>query len=104
MSGAYAASVREHPPHAVLTFNRFHVVKLMNERLDDLRRELVRAAGCDSKQAIKGLRALHRRDDLEPDAAQLVTKARSNSSAHDETFQKKPFFLVLENDVKTSGC
>ena len=39
MSGAYAASVRAHAPHAILTFDRFHVMKLMNERLDDLRRE-----------------------------------------------------------------
>jgi transposase len=49
MSGAYAASVRAHAPHAVLTFDRFHVVKLMNERLDDLRRELVRTAGAEAK-------------------------------------------------------
>jgi transposase len=38
----------------VLTFDRFHVVQLMNMRLDDLRRELVRAAGAEAKQAIKG--------------------------------------------------
>lgn len=77
MSGAYAASVREHAPHAVLTFDRFHVVKLMNERLDDLRRELVRAAGAEAKQTIKGLRwlLLHRRDNLEPDAAQRLERS-----------------------------
>ena len=65
MSGAYAASVRAHAPHAVMTFDRFHVIKLMNERLDDLRRELAREAqGRDAKEAIKGLRwlLLHRRD------------------------------------------
>lgn len=77
MSGAYAASVHEHAPHAVLTFDRFHVVKLMNERLDDLRRELVRAAGAEAKQAIKGLRwlLLQRRDNLEPDAAQRLERS-----------------------------
>lgn len=77
MSGAYAASVREHAPHAVLTFDRFHVVKLMNERLDDLRRELVRAAGADAKQSIKGLRwlLLHRKDNLEPEAAQRLDQS-----------------------------
>ena len=32
MSGAYACSVRAHAPHAILTFDRFHVMKLMNER------------------------------------------------------------------------
>jgi hypothetical protein len=44
----------------------------MNERRDDLRRELTREAQDDeAKQAIKGLRwlLLHRRDNLEKDAA-----------------------------------
>lgn len=78
MSGAYAASVREHAPHAVLTFDRFHVIKLMNERLDDLRRELVRQAeGEDQKRAIKGTRwlLLHRRDNLQKDAASRLQQA-----------------------------
>ena len=35
MSGAYACSVRAHAPHAILTFDRFHVMRLMNERLDE---------------------------------------------------------------------
>ena len=42
LSGAYACSERAHAPHAILTFDRFHVMKLMNGRLDDLRRELAR--------------------------------------------------------------
>ena len=55
MSGAYACSVRAHAPHAILTFDRFHVAKLMNERLDDLRRELARnAQERTAKEAIKG--------------------------------------------------
>jgi len=78
MSGAYAASVRERAPHAVITFDRFHVMKLMNERLDDLRRELVNEAqGKDAKKAIKGLRwlLLHRADNLEKDAQKRLKKA-----------------------------
>ena len=50
-----------------MTFDRFHVIKLMNERLDDLRRELAREAhDHNAKEAIKGLRwlLLHRRDNL----------------------------------------
>lgn len=77
MSGAYAASVRVHAPHAVLTFDRFHVVKLMNERLDDLRRELVRTAGAEAGAAIKGLRwlLLHRKTNLQPDAARRLEES-----------------------------
>ena len=55
MSGAYAASVRAHAPHAMMTFDRFHVIKLMNERLDDLRRELAREAqDHNAKEADQG--------------------------------------------------
>ena len=75
MSGAYACSVRAHAPHAILTFDRFHVMKLMNERLDDLRRELARETRDRTvKEAIKGLRwlLLHRRDNLEKDAAKRL--------------------------------
>jgi transposase len=78
MSGAYAASVRAHAPHAMMTFDRFHVIKLMNERLDDLRRELARAAqDHHAKEAIKGLRwlLLHRRDNLEKDAARRLQRS-----------------------------
>jgi transposase len=54
-----ARSVRKHASHAVLTFDRFHVTKLMTERLDNPRRELVREADFkQAKQAIKGLRRL----------------------------------------------
>jgi transposase len=70
MSAAYARSVREHIPHAVIVFDHFHVIKLMNEKLDDLRRELVREVETeDSKRAIKGTRwlLLRRRDNLPAD-------------------------------------
>jgi transposase len=80
MSGAYAASVRERAPHAVVTFDRFHVMKLMNERLDALRRDLVnKAQGTEAKKAIKGLRwlLLHRADNLEKDARKRLQKGLS---------------------------
>ena len=40
MSGGYIAAVMESLPKAALVFDRFHVVKLMNEKLSDLRREM----------------------------------------------------------------
>lgn len=40
MAGEYIAAVMEHLPKAALVFDRFHVVKLMNEKLSDLRREM----------------------------------------------------------------
>ena len=58
MSGAYYSAVVEHLPGVVLVFDRFHIVQLMNERLDELRRELVREAEGPMKMVIKGTRYL----------------------------------------------
>lgn len=78
MSGAYALAVRERLPHAIITFDRFHVIKLMNKRLDELRCELVREAqGKEARANIKGLRwlLLHRKDNLEPSARKRLDAA-----------------------------
>lgn len=58
LSAAYWSAVVEHLPEAAVVFDRFHVVKLMNERLDDLRRALWREASGAMKQRIKGTRYL----------------------------------------------
>jgi len=58
MSAAYWSAVLEHLPDAVLVFDKFHILKLMNERLDDLRREMVREAEGPLKLKIKGTRFL----------------------------------------------
>lgn len=56
MSKAFISSVRKNLPDADIVFDPFHVVKMMNEHLDDLRRELWRDASKEGKRAIKGTR------------------------------------------------
>ena len=58
MSAAYWSAVLDHLPDAALVFDKFHVIKLMNERLDDLRRQMVREAEGPFKLRIKGTRFL----------------------------------------------
>jgi len=58
MSGAYAAAVAEALNGVALVFDKFHIIQLMNQRLDDLRRELVREAEGALKLVIKGTRYL----------------------------------------------
>jgi transposase len=59
MSPAYIEAVTTHLPDAALVFDRFHVVKLFNDKLSDLRRELYRTAkdGLE-KDVLKGSRWL----------------------------------------------
>jgi transposase len=58
MSGAYWAAVLAAFPKVKVVFDRFHIMKLMNEKLDDLRRALVREAEGPLKLVIKGTRYL----------------------------------------------
>lgn len=71
MSAAYWSAVVENLPEAALVFDKFHVIKLMNERLDNLRREMVREAEGPLKMKIKGTRFLLLRRPEDLTAAQI---------------------------------
>lgn len=59
MSAAYILAVSTHLPQATLVFDHFHVVKLFNEKLSDLRRDLYREAKDQlHKNVLKGTRWL----------------------------------------------
>ncbi len=59
MSGGYQAAVRINLPKAKIVFDRFHVVKLFNEKLSELRRALYReATEVHHKAVLKGTRWL----------------------------------------------
>lgn len=59
MSQAYIEAVSRNLPRATLVFDHFHLVKLMNEKLSDLRRELHREAQDErQKGVLKGTRWL----------------------------------------------
>jgi transposase len=69
LSPAYSAAIRRNLPRADLVFDRFHLVKLLNEHLTELRRELHREATDQlHKQVLKGTRwlLLKRSADLDP--------------------------------------
>jgi transposase len=59
MSKAYILAVSENLPDATLVFDRFHVVKLFNDRLSEFRRDLQREAEEGlHKEVLKGTRWL----------------------------------------------
>lgn len=70
MSAAYISAVQENLPKAALVFDRFHVMKLFNDKLSELRRELYREATDGlQKKVLKGTRRLLLRnyENLNPD-------------------------------------
>lgn len=59
MSPAYMSAVMSHLPKAAIVFDHFHVVKLFNDKLSDLRRDLYREAKDQlQKDVLKGTRWL----------------------------------------------
>ena len=59
MSKAYIRAIRDNLPGVVHVFDHFHVIKLLNEKLTALRRELYHQASTDShRRILKGTRWL----------------------------------------------
>lgn len=59
MSPAYISAVQKHLPGAAIVFDHFHIIKLFNEKLSDLRRDLHREATEKlHKDVLKGTRWL----------------------------------------------
>ncbi len=59
MSPAYISAVLEHLPKATIVFDHFHVIKLFNDKLSDLRRDLYRETKENlQKEVLKGTRWL----------------------------------------------
>jgi transposase len=68
MSAAYIDAVCHSVPEATLVFDRFHVMKLFNDKLADLRRQLYHTATREEKSVLKGVRWLlvKRPENLDP--------------------------------------
>jgi transposase len=58
MWAAYAKLVREHAPNAQILFDRFHIVKHLNESVDAVRRDLWRRLTSKERTTFKGTRWL----------------------------------------------
>ena len=77
LSAAFIASVLENAPGAKLVFDHFHVVKLMNEALDDIRRTLYRHER-SMKEALRGIWMQPTKDEAEKELYAWVEQARQS--------------------------
>lgn len=68
MSAAYIEAVTQKLPEATLVFDRFHVMKLFNDKLSALRRQLYHQATAADRRVLKGVRwlLLKRPEHLDP--------------------------------------
>ncbi len=99
MSAAYGKAVREQLPAAAVVIDKFHLVKLVNDHLDAVRRDLVRQAEGTLKTAIKGLRylLLTRRPRLAEDKLYTLDVAlRVNQPLFTAYYLKEELLLLWE--------
>ncbi len=56
MANAYYSWISEHFPKVSIVFDHFHVIKLMNDKLDHVRRRVVAKLDAVQQKQLKGLR------------------------------------------------
>lgn len=109
MSLAYILAVRQHLSRAVHVFDRFHVVKLFNDKLSDFRRELYREATQRlHKQILKGTRwlLLKNPENLDPqrnERARLDEALRINQPLATVYYMKEDLRQIWEQPDKVTA-
>jgi transposase len=83
MSPAYIAAVTEHLPKATIVFDHFHLIKLLNDKLAALRRDLQREAQQAGKQVLKGTRwlLLKNQENLKAERNEQQVSAKRTTSS-----------------------
>ena len=81
MSEAFIGAIQQHCPKAQLVLDRFHVVKALNEAVDEVRKEQWREATTEDRSTLKGLRWVlfrHSSTRSRQDAATLKVLEKAN--------------------------
>jgi len=106
---AYIEAVLAHLPKAKLVFDRFHVIKLYNEKLSDLRRDLQRQlADTMQKKVLKGIRwlLLKRPQNLDPSRGEperLEEALRLNEPLALAYYLKEELNAIWEQDDRRTA-
>jgi transposase len=56
MGVAYISAVKKNLPHAKIVFDHFHVIKLVNDRLNDLRKKVYASAAKNDQKILAGIK------------------------------------------------
>lgn len=79
MGKAFIRWVSDHLPLAKIVFDHFHVIQMMNEKVDNVRRKIVANLNEDEREILKNQRftLLRNEEDLSAEAAEHLEKIRS---------------------------
>lgn len=109
MAPAYISAVRTHLPEAVLVFDHFHLIKLFNDKLSDLRRDLYREAQDQlHKDVLKGTRWLllknpENLDDTRGESERLKEALKLNAPLATAYYMKDDLRRIWEQPNKLAA-
>jgi transposase len=107
MSAAYRKAVEESLPHAQIAYDHFHIAKLANEALNEVRRELVRATRDTDPAAAKEIKnmrwpTLYRMDNVPEKHVDSLALLRPDQPLGRAVLLKESLLDVLGGRVSTS--
>lgn len=94
MCETFIGAIEKWCPNAMLVLDRFHIVKALNEAVDEVRKEEWRKASDNDRKALKGLRWLlyrHSSNRTEEDTKSLRSLYRGNRRIHRAWILKDEF-------------
>ena len=106
MSRAYTEAIKHHCPNATLVIDRFHVVKALNQAVDEVRKEQWRALDTEGRKAIKGLRwllGMHARNRTKGHTRFLNNLRNSNRRIHRAWVLKDEFEHIWNYSYRASA-
>jgi len=103
MSAAYEKAIREELPLARIVFHRFHVAKLAQEAVDEVRRETMRQLATEDKRYLKKsrwalLKRPEKRNKEEEERLSMIKKA--NAPVYRAYLLKESFLNIFIRDTR----
>jgi len=104
MANAYYTWISEHSPKVSIVFDHFHVIKLMNDKLDHVRRRVVAKMDSVQQRQLKGLRFIFLRnnEDLPGDAKGILKNMRGVFQDLGDTYMFKEALRSIYARAKSS--
>ena len=106
MSKAYIGAIEHWCPSAILVIDHFHIVKALNEAVDEIRKEEWRVAQGDEKKTLKGLRWLlymHSKNRSKADTHRLNELKKANRRIHRAWVLKDEFEAFWDYRCTVAG-
>ena len=104
MSAAFISSVLDNCPNAIHVFDHFHVVKLMNDKLDDIRRmQYNMEKDINKRKVLKGTRYLLLGNGADIYDTKYKTRLE-NALAMNDPLSKAYYLKEQLREIWTQGC